>query len=84
MAAAGAWFGNIVALPLGGFLCSNQSAGGWASIFYIFGVGSFVWTLAFTFLASETPKTHRFISDLEREYILKNTPVQKKRVIKIF
>ncbi len=82
MAASGAWIGNIIALPLGGFLCSNQSSGGWASIFYIFGAGSFVWTVAFTFLTSETPKTHKFISEHERDYILMNTPTQKKRVIK--
>lgn len=34
---AGAWLGNIIALPLGGYLCVNGFDGGWPSIFYIFG-----------------------------------------------
>lgn len=36
-ASAGSWIGNIIALPLGGYLCANGFAGGWGSIFYIFG-----------------------------------------------
>ena len=34
---AGLWFGNIIALPLGGYLCISGFDGGWPSIFYIFG-----------------------------------------------
>ena len=37
MASAGSWFGNIIALPFGGYLCTNGFDGGWPSIFYIFG-----------------------------------------------
>lgn len=35
---AGAWVGNIIALPLAGYLCVNGFGGGWPSIFYIFGI----------------------------------------------
>ena len=34
---SGAWVGNIIALPLGGFLCVYGFDGGWPTIFYIFG-----------------------------------------------
>ena len=34
---SGAWVGNIVALPLAGYLCVSGFDGGWPSIFYIFG-----------------------------------------------
>jgi MFS transporter, ACS family, solute carrier family 17 (sodium-dependent inorganic phosphate cotransporter), member 5 len=34
---SGSNIGNIIALPLGGFLCSNGFDGGWPSIFYLFG-----------------------------------------------
>lgn len=36
-ASAGSWAGNIIALPLSGYLCVNGFDGGWPSIFYIFG-----------------------------------------------
>jgi ACS family sodium-dependent inorganic phosphate cotransporter-like MFS transporter 5 len=35
---AGSQIGNVVALPLGGYLCVNGFAGGWPSIFYVFGM----------------------------------------------
>lgn len=35
---AGAWVGNIIALPLAGYLCVNGFGSGWPSIFYIFGM----------------------------------------------
>jgi len=38
---SGAWVGNIIALPLAGYLCVNGFDGGWASIFYIFGMKHF-------------------------------------------
>jgi MFS family permease len=42
MASSGSWVGNIIALPLGSFLCVSGFDGGWASIFYIFGILFFV------------------------------------------
>ena len=37
-ASAGNNLGNIVALPLGTYLCVDGFAGGWPSIFYIYGI----------------------------------------------
>ncbi|RNA04067.1 inorganic phosphate cotransporter isoform X3 [Brachionus plicatilis] len=72
-ASAGSWVGNIVALPLGGYLCANGFAGGWGSIFYIFGIICFLWCVAFFFLTSDRPEHHKFISDEEKEYIVNET-----------
>ena len=72
-ASAGSWVGNIIALPFGGFLCVNGFDGGWASIFYIFGGLCFFWCIAFVFLTSDKPQTHRFISEIEKDYIISET-----------
>jgi MFS family permease len=35
---SGPFIGNIISLPLGGYLCAYGFDGGWSSIFYIFGI----------------------------------------------
>jgi len=35
--AAGSMMGNVIALPLSGFLCRYGFDDGWASIFYVIG-----------------------------------------------
>jgi MFS family permease len=70
---AGAWVGNIVALPLAGYLCVNGFDEGWPSIFYIFGIVGVVWSIAFHFLCADTPKNHIFISEIEKNYIIEET-----------
>ena len=73
VATTGAWVGNVIALPLGGILCVNGFGGGWPSIFYIFGIVSILWSLAFLYLISDTPQKHRFITREEAEYIIQTT-----------
>ena len=73
MASAGSWFGNIIALPFGGYLCTNGFDGGWPSIFYIFGTLCALWCFIFLFVSADTPQTHWFISDLEKDYIIQET-----------
>ena len=37
IALCGGYFGNVVAFPLSGVLCQCGFAGGWPSVFYLFG-----------------------------------------------
>ena len=37
IALCGGYFGNVVAFPLSGLLCQCGFAGGWPSVFYLFG-----------------------------------------------
>jgi ACS family sodium-dependent inorganic phosphate cotransporter-like MFS transporter 5 len=73
----------VIALPLGGYLCVNGFGGGWPSIFYIFGIAGVVWFVVWMILAGASPSEHRFISEKEKDYILKNTKAVQKEVILI-
>lgn len=73
MASSGAKVGNIVGLSLGSILCLYGFDGGWPSIFYIFGAAGVVWAVVFFFVASDSPSTHRFISEKEKAYVLEET-----------
>uniref|UniRef100_UPI00398F5BE5 sialin n=1 Tax=Pristiophorus japonicus TaxID=55135 RepID=UPI00398F5BE5 len=64
---AGAQFGTVVSLPLSGIICYYMD---WSYVFYIFGAFGVAWCLLWFWLASDTPETHRTISNAEREYII--------------
>ncbi|XP_040284583.1 sialin isoform X1 [Bufo bufo] len=64
---AGAQLGTVVSLPLSGLICYYMN---WIYVFYIFGALGVVWFIMWLFLVSDTPQSHRTISDSEREYIL--------------
>jgi MFS transporter, ACS family, solute carrier family 17 (sodium-dependent inorganic phosphate cotransporter), member 5 len=66
-------------MPISGFLCIYGFSGGWPSIFYIFGFVGFLWWILFMFIASDNPQNHRFITKIERVYILEET---KKNILK--
>jgi len=42
---------------------------GWPSIFYIYGMIGVLWCLLFFTLTTNDPKTHKFISEFEKNYI---------------
>lgn len=67
---AGAQIGNVVVLPLSGFLCKYGFDGGWPSIFYILGLAGLVWCAAWMYMVSDRPSNHPRISAEERDYII--------------
>jgi len=59
---------SVVAMLLSGVLCDYGFAGGWPSVFYVFGVVGCVWSAAWFLLVYDSLATHPRISTTEREY----------------
>ncbi|BFZ22804.1 hypothetical protein BsWGS_25843 [Bradybaena similaris] len=70
LAMSGQNLGNIIVFPVSGLLCKHGFLGGWPSIFYVFGGLGFVWIVLFFLFTDESPSTHRFITQQEKEYIM--------------
>lgn len=66
---SGSWVGTIVCFLLAGYLCENGFSNGWPSIFYIYGAASVIWSVLFYILCSNSPESHRFITEAEKRYI---------------
>lgn len=66
---AGSQLGTVFAMPLSGFLCDHGFAGGWPSVFYVFGALACLWFIVWIFAAYNTPADHPKISNAERCYI---------------
>ncbi|OCT58452.1 sialin [Xenopus laevis] len=64
---AGAQLGTVVSLPVSGLICYYVD---WVYVFYIFGTLGVLWFILWCFLVSDTPQSHRSITDSEKEYIL--------------
>lgn len=64
---AGAQLGTVVSLPLSGIISYYL---GWSYVFYIFGALGVIWCLLWFWLASDSPKTHKTISNAEQDYII--------------
>ena len=67
--------GSVLISLIGGKL---GGAFGWKSLFYFSGVANLVCGICWYILVRENPKSHPFISDDERDYILENRLSQKK------
>ncbi|CAG9102021.1 unnamed protein product [Plutella xylostella] len=67
---AGAQFGTVISMPLSGLLSAYGFAGGWPSIFYVFGLVGTIWSLAFLFFVAEDPEQSKTIKEVEKKYIL--------------
>jgi len=67
---AGAQFGTVISLPLSGLLSQYGFAGGWPSVFYVFGAVGTAWSLAFLIWVYEDPDCHKGIRDSERKFIV--------------
>jgi len=60
--------GVIVGMMLSGVLCDYGFAGGWPSVFYVFGMIGCVCSVAWFLLVYDSPSTHPRISKAELEY----------------
>lgn len=56
-------------MPLSGVLAEYGFAGGWPSIFYVFGLVGTIWSILFLFVVYEDPNTHPSITEQEKKYI---------------
>ncbi|XP_019726374.1 sialin isoform X2 [Hippocampus comes] len=63
----GANFGAFLAMPLTGYICQ---ALGWPAVFYLCGGAGCLWAVLWFLLVSDDPRTHRRISQEERDYII--------------
>ncbi|GFT80241.1 hypothetical protein NPIL_220121 [Nephila pilipes] len=79
----GALLGNVVAMPISGWLCSSEFMGGWPSVFYLFGSLGCIWFLFWSILVYDTPSEHPGISQEELSYIEQNKGAhsQEKKAI---
>ena len=62
-------------LATGGVLCKNL---GWPSLFYLPGICSGVWILAWLLLMFDSPQVHPRISQEERDYLVQSLQLQEK------
>lgn len=60
--------GTVIGLLLSGVLCDYGFAGGWPSVFYVFGTVGCLCAFAYLALCYDSPETHARISTKEREY----------------
>ena len=60
--------GVIVGMLLSGVLCDHGFAGGWPSVFYVFGMIGCLWSGAWCLLVYDSPSTHPRISKAELRY----------------
>jgi len=60
--------GMIAGMLLAGVLCDYGFAGGWSSVFYVYGMFGCVWSVAWFLLCYNSPSTHPQISTVERKY----------------
>eukprot|EP00112_Aurelia_sp_Birch-Aquarium-sp1_P022091 Seg611.11 transcript_id=Seg611.11/GoldUCD/mRNA.D3Y31 product="Vesicular glutamate transporter 1" protein_id=Seg611.11/GoldUCD/D3Y31 len=77
IALAGMNVGTIVTMPLTGLLTKYGFDGGWASVFYCFGVSGILWWVLWMFIIHESPHVHPTISKAEKAYIERNVDVHK-------
>lgn len=66
----GNMFANAVVFPTSALLCRHGFAGGWPSVFYVFGIVGFLWCILWAVFVFETPETHPRIDPKEKKYIM--------------
>lgn len=64
----GASFGAMISIPVIGLLAQNFH---WQTVFLTIGLVGFIWLIPWWIYVKSPPKTHPWISDEEKDYILK-------------
>ncbi|KAJ8037927.1 Vesicular glutamate transporter 3 [Holothuria leucospilota] len=64
---------------LSGFLASSDILQGWPSVFYFSGFAGIFWCILWFPLAHNSPSSHPWISQAERDYIMKSLEWDKKQ-----
>ncbi|XP_014325652.1 sialin-like [Xiphophorus maculatus] len=75
LSGSGGSFGACLALPLTGYICEQL---GWPAVFYLCGGAGCLWFVFWCILVSDDPRTHRRISEQERDYIINSIGAQGK------
>lgn len=73
LSGSGANFGAFLALPLTGYICQTL---GWPAVFYLCGGAGCLWAVFWFIFVSDDPRTHRRISEEERDYIINSLGTQ--------
>jgi len=60
--------GAVVGMLVAGILCDFGFAGGWPSVFYVFGMAGCLWCIFWFLFCYSSPSTHPWISKAERQY----------------
>lgn len=68
--AAGCPVGTILTMPLTGLLTKYGFDGGWASVFYVFGIVGLLWFFVWCLAIHPSPELHPTISESERSYVM--------------
>jgi len=63
----GASFGAMISIPVIGLLAQNLH---WQTVFLIIGLAGFVWLIPWWIYVKSPPKSHPWISEKEKEYIM--------------
>jgi len=60
--------GTVIGMSVAGVLCDYGFAGGWPSVFYVFGMAGCIWSIAWFLIIYDTPPSHPLISTGELDY----------------
>lgn len=74
---SGSLLGTVIGLPVSGILTEHGFAGGWPSVFYVFGACGIFWFILWTAFAHDSPDQHPFISQEEKDYIKQSIGCKK-------
>nr|XP_040577086.1 LOW QUALITY PROTEIN: sialin-like [Lepeophtheirus salmonis] len=71
----GTSLGTVLSIPSSGLITSLL---GWEWVFYLHGGLALIWCVVWMIFVTDTPETHKFISESEKEFITSSHPPAKK------